>query len=60
MTDLWSNIMSNKEYLVTGDMNICWARINDPEYHNKILARKLMDHILEENITQMNKEYTRE
>ena len=60
MTELWNNKMKNKEFLITGDMNICWTKINDPEYHNKMIARKLMDYILEENITQMNEEYTRE
>ena len=41
-------------------MNIDWKRINDNDYHLKTLSNPLVDHILEENITQMNDEYMRE
>ena len=43
-----------------GDMNIDWNKIYDSDYHLKTLANTLTDHILEEDNTQMNEEYTRE
>ena len=52
--------MRNKEALILGDMNICWTRINDPEYHNKQAARRIADYILEEDCQQMNEHFTRE
>ena len=41
-------------------MNVDWCKVNDSDYHLKPIASKLTDFILEENLTQMNQEYTRE
>ena len=60
MFELWNAKLQNKDSLIAGDMNIDWKKINDSDYHMKPLANKLMDFILEENLTQINEEYTRE
>ena len=60
MFELWESKMTNKESLITGDMNIDWKRINDSEYHLKPLANILMDYVYSENLTQLMEDYTRE
>ena len=60
MIELWEDTLKNKDLLIAGDMNIDWNKINNNDYHLKPLASRLMDYILEENLTQMNEQYTRE
>ena len=52
--ELWENTMLNKDYIIAGDLNIDWNKINDPNYQNSSVAKKLMDFILEENMQQLN------
>ena len=43
ITELWESTIRDKEYIITGDLNVDWKRVNDPGYQNSAVAKKLID-----------------
>ena len=58
--ELWKEIAKEDNYLILGDINVDWNRVNDPDYYNKNIARKIYDFVLTESSNQVTEEFMRD
>ena len=56
MINLWKKKLTTTEFIIMGDINVCYKRINDSTYCNARLAQKIIDYEIEEDVQGMTPE----